>query len=1033
MILFPVQRQTCASFHLWAQWPIGRALCRPNTALVSGFLILVLGLAAAAQETSLPGPKTEMSSPRIEPVDFVPTAGPPVGPADPGATSSTASPGGWGFAVFSPDSKLIAAVTQPTGDAMTGEVFVWNAPDATMVGRFAQRGRIAAVVFSPDGKRLAIGPDGPQFGVTIIDTKTGDIQETLPGPAAQANCLAWSGDGKRLALGSTLDKSVREWDVAKKRFIKAHEVDLTRVLAVGFSKDGTLLAIGLPTRDRVLLHVVNAATGGPVQTLTGHKEMIEAADLSADGTRIVSAGWDATVRVWDVAKGESIAELKGHKRGINTVSHSSDGRRIASANPREFKLWDGEKKDLIADLGGENNSARFVAMSPNGAWLVSIARDGSAHLWDVEKQSERTTLDRDARDNATADVQASGSGGKPAPPPSDAPELEAIQSLAYSRDGKWLAIAREDGRISIRTAADGKISRELAAFGDVASSVAFSPDSRLLASGSFDKVIKIWKVDSGEQVAELPGHSNWVFGIAFSPDGETLSSASYDKTVKLWNVAEATEIATLKGHTAGVRAVTFTKDGKLLISAGSDRTAIVWNLETGTPVTTLKGHTAAIRDVVCSPDGGTVATASEDSTIKLWKTADWSERAVAKGAEGVMFWCLAFSPQGRTLAGGAFDGTIKLFDPSDGRERSTLRGPTDAVTAVAFAPDAHEIIAGSIDKSYRRWKAQKAGADADATGSTGETGLVELKPAEADTALKAVTLTIGQPVLSLAFDTPGRQLAVGTGGYRAPGSLQMWDAVKHERKWQSPEFKFGLPGIAFSPSGRQIAVGNFADNFVRLYITSDGEKLKELRGHRSKVHAIAYSANGTYFATASLDGDIKLWDAATNREVKTFAGHKDYALSIEFSPDGKLLLSASADRTARLWNVETGKEARILSGHTGLIQQATFSSDGSRIATASSDGTSRVYEAATGDYLFTLRGHRSKIEAVAFSPGGRLIATGSGDRTIRLWDAKCGAELLKLAQEATVRAVLFSRDGKQLASGSDDKTVKLWDVTAFGK
>ncbi len=976
----------------------------------------MVGVAFADDEVPVP------AGPNFEPIEFAATAVAQANSSNSASGSSTS----WGFAIFSPDSKWIATVAQPETDGLKGEVLVWDVADAKVRCQFTQPGRIIAVAFSADSKLLALGPSGPQFGVVIIDAKTGEVQQTLPGPAARTNCLAWSADGKRLALGSTADKTVREWDVAKKSFVKAHEVDLIHVHSVAFAADGKLLAVGSTQREKLVLHVLDVATGKPVQTLTGHKEMIDAAEFCGDGTRIVSAGWDATVRVWDVTKGASIAELKGHKRGINTVSQSADGKRVASANNREFKLWDGEKKEVLADLGGENNGAKLVTMSPDGVWLVSLSRDGTAHLWHVEKMSEKTTLDRNPKETETASTEPGNGEEKPTAPPTDAPEPEAIQSLAYSRNGKWLAIAREDGRISIRHADDGKAHRELEAFSDVAASVAFSPDSQLLASGSFDKVIKIWKVESGDLMAELTGHANWIFGVAFSPDGQTLASASYDKTVRLWNIAEAKEIAMLNGHTAGVRAVTFTRDGKQLISGGSDRTAIVWNLETRMPVTTLKGHTAAIRDIACSPDGGTVATASEDATVKLWKTTDWTERAVAKGADGVMFWCVAYSPQGRTLAAGAFDGTIKLFDPSDGKERSTLRGPTDAVTSVAFAPDTHEIIAGSIDKSFRRWKAQKAAA------TTGDTKAPELKPAEAVTALNAITLKVEQPVASLAFDKPGKLLAVGTGAYRVAGALQLWDAVKQEKKWQTAEFKFGIPGIAFSQTGQQLALGNFTDNFLRLYNVADGERQKELRGHRSKIHGVTYSPSGKYFATASLDKDIKLWDAATNREVKTFVGHKDFVFSIEFSPDSKLLLSASADRTARLWNVESGKEVHELTGHAGLVQQATFSRDGSRVATACADGTSRIYDAISGDYLFTLRGHRNKIESVAFSPNGKLIATGASDRTVRLWDATCGIELLKLTQEATVRAVLFSPDGKQLASGSDDKTVKLWDVAAMG-
>ena len=54
------------------------------------------------------------------------------------------------------------------------------------------------------------------------------------------------------------------------------------------------------------------------------------------------------------------------------------------------------KKELIDDLGPENSGAKFLAMSSDGNWLVSITRDGAARIWDVEKKSEKVKLERDA-------------------------------------------------------------------------------------------------------------------------------------------------------------------------------------------------------------------------------------------------------------------------------------------------------------------------------------------------------------------------------------------------------------------------------------------------------------------------------------------------------------------------------------------------------------------------------------------------------------------------------------------------------------
>ncbi|WP_010587372.1 WD40 repeat domain-containing protein [Schlesneria paludicola] len=937
-------------------------------------------------------------------------------------------PVGWGSAIFSPDNTILATIAVAEKTSTKGEITLWSVGEMKPLFHYEQPARILVAAFSPDGKWLAIGPAEPQSGVKLLDTSTGEVGQILPGPVARTNAIAWSLDGTQLALASTVDKSVRIWNAPEKKFLKTLEPDSSSLLALAFTKDAQLLAAGVPTKDRDGLCLFDVLAGETLHTLTGHKELIEAAAFSADGTRLTSVGWDASIRTWDTSQGKEVSVLKGHKKGIRSVAISHDGNRLATSNEREFKVWDGEKKELLADLGGDNSGAKFVAISPSGAWLASITREGTAHLWDVEKKAESAKFDYQSMTSsiATKDTTA----GQPATPSvNDAPEAEAIQALAYSNDGRWIALAREDGRISIRNSSDGTVAREIEAFSDVAACVTFSQDSQLIAAGSFDKSVKVWNVASGAEIAEFTGHTNWVFSVAFSPDGLKLATGSYDKTARLWNIADGKELANLSAHTAGVRSVTFTPNGQYLISGSADRTAIVWQLADLQPVATLKGHTAAVRAVACSPDGTTVATASEDATVKLWKTDDWTERATMTGTEGVMFWCLAFSHGGRTLAAGAFDGTVKLYDPVTGKERQGLRGPSDAITSLAFAPDTHELVGGSVDKSLTRWKSKSAAAAAAAAPSTRSVeAMGDSKPVEVVNALDPIVLKMEQPILSLAFTRDTKRLAVGTGLYRTAGSLQLWDVTERQRLWKGDDFKFGVSGVAFSHDEKRIAIGNFADNFLRMIDASNAKQLKEVRGHRAKIAGVACSPNGKYFATASLDRDVKLWDATTNKEVKSFSGHSDFVYSIAFSPDGKRLLSGSYDRTARLWDMESGKEVLQLKGHSGTIQQAVYSHDGSKIATASADGTARIYEATQGTFLFTLRGHRNKIETVAFSSNGKLIATGSVDRSIRIWDAVSGIELQSLPQEGIVRAIAFTPNGRWLASGCDDKTVKLWEV-----
>jgi WD40 repeat protein len=64
-------------------------------------------------------------------------------------------------------------------------------------------------------------------------------------------------------------------------------------------------------------------------------------------------------------------------------------------------------------------------------------------------------------------------------------------------------------------------------------SVAFSRDGRFLAWGGSDTTVKVWEATTGE-VRTLRGHLSYVHSVAFSPDGRRIASASQDGTIKIW-------------------------------------------------------------------------------------------------------------------------------------------------------------------------------------------------------------------------------------------------------------------------------------------------------------------------------------------------------------------------------------------------------------------------------------------------------------------------------------------------------------------
>ncbi len=67
-------------------------------------------------------------------------------------------------------------------------------------------------------------------------------------------------------------------------------------------------------------------------------------------------------------------------------------------------------------------------------------------------------------------------------------------------------------------------------------SIAFSPDGKYLALGSDDKNVKIWSVEQKKEITTLKGHNRVVRSVSFSPDGKYLASGSEDGMIKLWCV-----------------------------------------------------------------------------------------------------------------------------------------------------------------------------------------------------------------------------------------------------------------------------------------------------------------------------------------------------------------------------------------------------------------------------------------------------------------------------------------------------------------
>ncbi|KAJ3089135.1 hypothetical protein HK102_007123 [Quaeritorhiza haematococci] len=266
------------------------------------------------------------------------------------------------------------------------------------------------------------------------------------------------------------------------------------------------------------------------------------------------------------------------------------------------------------------------------------------------------------------------------------------------------------------------------------------------------------------------------------------------------------------------------------------------------------------------------------------------------------------------------------------------------------------------------------------------------------------------------------------------GAFEHWDACVAV---------IGLPAevksVACSPDGLFIAAaysnsglgwGNFTEAGKAIVVieVSSQSVLCTMDGHTDCVEAVAFSADGLWVCSGSVDCTVRTWDAGTGELVRTLEGHSEEVKAVAFSPGGKQIVSGSKDQTVRFWDAETGAVLRIMEGHNGWVNSVAYSPDGTRVVSGSQDKTIRIWDAETGALLRTMEGHVDRINTVLFSPDGQEILSGSDDKKIQIWDVATGTSLRKWkGHDRKVFGVAFSPDGRQIVSCSQDKTVRIWD------
>ncbi len=318
------------------------------------------------------------------------------------------------------------------------------------------------------------------------------------------------------------------------------------------------------------------------------------------------------------------------------------------------------------------------------------------------------------RTGAQTATSAPASAKPAAPAASASVRVTPVTSLAFSSDGKKLAVGSYSQVIIYDTSTwqQTTIFKQVV---DTARTMAFQPGGSLLAVGSGlpgrTGFASVFDTNGGDKPYVYPKQGDTVESVAFSHDGKELLLGANDNRAHFYTSTSSAEGTLIDAHNCRVSAVAFsTNPGTLYVTGGMDKIVKVWVEKTGQNVCNFDQCDSGLTGLVFLNNGVQFVGSGLDGKLYWWGVSHDEKKDTYGGYFFRQFeahpggvYALTGSANGQRIITGGADKAVCIWNPDNGQKIREFKDGTTPVYAVALNPDGKIAAAGGPDGQVRVW------------------------------------------------------------------------------------------------------------------------------------------------------------------------------------------------------------------------------------------------------------------------------------------------------------------------------------------